>query len=509
MALRSNFDMDKDLFDDFEPGHHQTPAPAAAPLQPVQMEKAPKKTAAQRKKELSSEIGQATRTRRSWEACPEGRARSRDIVDLATEQHNQLAAQHPDKLKPTQRLGVTRAQVYQHLGVTNDGHGHGDQQLPGFENPHSAPEPPRWEDLTPEHRARTEQNMRRVGTSLDTMKEDFGNQLDQAVWRAHTAGHHRASTGEPTPFTAHFYGQHPSDAPEPLDRPKAMMAESRAHLASKGIHVDPSIHTAVVGHVSPNVKFTQGERGNRTSPNIEAAESVIEQHEAGLHHSEVSSGVNRRGTRNQTRPANARRAAIMMEQIEKGTPLAQSRNPPSESNPKGSSQWGPKTGPFANSFDAAKPDFFVGDVHSFGGGMLPHLGTTKPIARNASGGRDRVKMFREDPRSDAEILKHHRERDVFRSDKSAREKGMVTMGTAIPGSEGKKVTAHSAVDYAARQAIAERGLGTSVRRPQAAQWGEEQLQRGVVSPKLDVPHHEEAYPSQRPPVNPNQMKLFS
>jgi hypothetical protein len=499
--------MDKDLFDDFEPGHKAAPS---APLQSVQMGRAaPKTTPEQRKRALSSEIGHATKTRRAWEASPEGKARSRDIVDLATEQHNQLAAQHPDKLKPSKRLGLTRAQVYQHLGVTNEGHGHGDQQLPGFENPHSAPEPPRWEDLSPEHRAKTEQNMRRAGTNLDKMKEDFGNQLDQAVWRAHTAGHHRASTGEPIPFTSHFYGEHPGDAPEPLDRPKAMMRESREHLASQGIHVDPSVHTAVVGHVSPNVKFTQGERGKRTSPNIEAAESVFDQRNQGLHHSEVSSGVNRQGKRNQTRPANARRAAIMLEQIEHGTLLAESRNPPSASNPKGSSQWGPKTGPFANSFDASKPDFFVGDVHSFGGGMLPHLGTTKPIARNAAGGRDRIKMFKEDPRSDAEILQHHRERDVFRSDKSAREKAMVTMGTAIPGSEGKKVTAHSAVDYAARQAISERGLGTSVRRPQAAQWGEEQLQRGVASPKLDVPHHEEAYPSQKAPVNPNQMKLFT
>ena len=54
--------------------------------------------------------------------------------------------------------------------------------------PHSAPQPPRWEDLPEKVRAKTEHNMRLAGTSIDQMSRDFGAQLDQAIWRAHTAG---------------------------------------------------------------------------------------------------------------------------------------------------------------------------------------------------------------------------------------------------------------------------------------------------------------------------------
>lgn len=511
--MPSRYEMDKDLFDDMPIGGDH-PAPAAAPkaVKPKLSAQERRDKQAADKRATSAQIGAATRQRTQWEASPQGQTRTKDIRDLVTEHHNNLL--HERGMAPIQRTGMNRAQIYGAIGVTNEGHGHGDQQLPGFENPHSAPEPPRWEDLPASHRAKTEQNMRLAGTSIGKMKEDFGAQLDQAVWRAHTAGHSRSSTGEPVPFTAHFYGDHPSDAPEPLDRPKDMMRESRAHMAAKGIHVDPSVQVAVVGHTSPNLKFTQGERGNRSSPNIEAAESVIEQHEAGTPAHAVTSGKNRRGITNQTRPANARRAAKMMEHVDAGGSLATARNTPSSTNPAGSSQWGPKTGPFANSFDSSKPDFLVGDVHTFGGGMLPHLGTTKPIARNDQGLRSRQKAFVDDPRSDHELAAAHGERNVFRSDKSGREKGIEKMGTAAPPTmaptlKGKKSTAHSAADFAARQAIAERGLGTSVRRPQASQWGEEQIQRKAASPKLDVPSHEDAYPStNRHLVNPGQMKLF-
>lgn len=517
MALRSNYDRDLDEWGD--DNFKSAPKAPKAPVVPLAKKAAaPKMTAedrrakaAQNKADEAKGIRSAGRQRKQWEASPEGKKRSRDIVDLATEQHNEMARTRTlpngGKLKPTNRLAITRAQIYQHLGVTNEGHGANDQQLPGMENPHSAPQPPRWEDLPQAKRAKTEHNMRKVGTNLAKMKEDFGNQLDQSIWRAHMAGHERSSTGEPVPFTAHFYGDHPKDAPEPLDNPRQMLRESRQFLGKRGVDVDPSVQIAVVGHTSPNLKFTQGQRGNRSSPNIEAAESVIQQHHEGVHSSDVVSGENRRGVTNQTRPANARRAALMMEQVDQGKPLAEARNAPSESSPEGSSQWGPKTGPFANSFDQKKPDFFVGDVHSFGGGMVPHHTTSKPIAINKEGGRDRQKLFKGDPRSDEELTKLHGERNVFRSDKSGREKAMVTMGTT-PAVKQKASTGHSAADYAARQAISERGLGNSVRRPQASQWGEEQIQRGEASPKLDVPHHDEAYPSQKAAINPNQFKLF-
>ena len=507
-----------DLWDDQE-----APMASSAPVAPKSPK--PKLTAAERREKKArdlrserSQIGAATAKRRRWEASPVGQARTRDIVDLATEAHNRLAAQHPDKLRPVDRLRVTPAQIYHLLGVTNEGHGHGSQQLPGFENPHSAPQPPRWEDLPEKVRAKTEHNMRLAGTSIDQMSRDFGAQLDQAIWRAHTAGHHRESTGEPVPFTAHFYGDHPHDAPEPLDRPKDMLRESRQYLAGRGIHADPSVHVAAVGHTSPNVKFTQGERGNRTSPNIEAAEAVFEQHAEGTPAHLMKSGKNRRGITNQSRPANSRRAGRMLEHVARGEPLATARNFPSASYPQGSSQWGPKTGPFPNSFDSLHPDFLVGDVHTLGGGMLPHHETSKPLRRVEGGQMARHSDFKDDPRPDKQLMKEEGRR-AFQPDKSGREKMIERIGTAVnpkdlPGVEwarGKKITAHSAADYAARMAVEARGLGSSVRRPQASQWGEEQIQRKVASPKLDVPSHEDAYPDPRPAahaVHPGQLRLF-
>jgi hypothetical protein len=291
-----------------------------------------------------------------------------------------------------------------------------------------------------------------------------------------------------------------------------MMRESRRHIAAErghppgqvaaDSHIDPMVHTAVIGHVSPNVKFTQGERGARTSPNIEAAEAVFRQHADQVPSRLMTSGENRSGVRNQSRPANSVRAGRMLEHIAEGGSLATARNAPSQSNPKGTSQWGPKTGPFTNSFDAQHPDFLVADVHTGGGGMLPHLGTSKPIRVNADGTKARVKEFKQDPRSDRELLKTHRPRDVFYPGKSGRERGIESGGV------GASAPFHTAADYAARKATEARGLGSSVRRPQASQWGEEQIQRKVASPKLDAPTHEDAYPQPGRAVHPGQGRLF-
>lgn len=444
-------------------------------------------------------IGAMSGVRKRWEQSPEGQARTKDITDLVTEHHNALAAQHPDKLSPIEHTGMSHAQVYQALNVHNEGHGHGDQQLPGFENPQAAPQPPRWEDLGEEHKAKVQRNLAMQGTSVEKMSRDFGAQLDQSVWRAHMAGHHRESTGEPVPFTKHFYDDHPSDAPEPLDRPRDVMRESRAYVEQKtGERVDPAVHTAVVSHVSPNVKFTAGERGARTSPNVEAAEAVFQQHAEGTAPRNMTSGKNRRGITNQSRPANARRAGLMLEQHDQGVPIGQARNAPSASKPEGSTQWGPKTGPFVNSFDPHHPDFLVGDVHTAGGGMFPHLGTTKAVYNDTHPETGQKMTPTQMKDEGIQILRK----------KSAREEAIERSGTAIPGSDGKKVTFHSAADYAARQAIGARGLGTSVRQPQAMQWGEEQIQRKEKSPRLDVPSHADAYPVNVRHTNPDQFRLF-
>lgn len=440
-----------------------------------------------------AQIGAATKRRRTWEATPEGQARTRDINDLVTEHHNNLLRERG--MPEIGRTQMKKAQIYEAMGVHNEGHGRGEQQLPGFENPHTAPEPPRWEEGSEKNKAKVEHRLRAQGTSLEQMKNDFGAQFDQSIWRAHMAGHRRASTGEPVAFTQHFYGHHPEDSPEPLDRPREMLGESRRNLASQGISVDPTVHVGTVGHVSPNTKFTIGERGARQSPNIDTAHSIIEQyHGQGRSPEEVDMGTNPQGVRNQGRPANAIRAALMLEHVAEGGSMGTARNRSSKSQPLGSTQWGPKTGPFANSFDAQHPDFFVADVHSGGGGMLPHQGTYKPWRQNANGSMARTEEFRDDPRSDKELMEQENPVKTFYRDKSEREKSIETSGV------GKSLPFHSAADFAARQAVQERGLGSSVRIPQAAQWGEEQIQRGIVS-------HEEAYPHLS--VNPSRASQAS
>jgi hypothetical protein len=506
---------DKDLFDD--PPQSMpigSPTAAKAPKQKLsKTEQIAKKQSDTRSR--SARIGVATKQRRNWEASPVGQARTKNIVDLNADhmeaqessRNEMFKGGAASQLSHTDYRSLTPASIYHSLGVTNSGHGYGEQQLPGFESKHAAPTPPRWEDVPEQKQKLTEENARQFGTSLEQMKNDFGAQLDQSVWRAHMSGHHDSSTGEPIPFTKHFYGDHPSTAPEPLDRPQEMMRESREHLHTKGIEADPAVHTAAVSLVSPNTKFTAGERGNRGSPNIEAAESVFEQHDQGHSWQDVSSGKNRLGVRNQARPANSRRAARMIEHVEGGGVVGGARNAPSASNPQGSSMWGPKTGPFVNTFDTQHPDFLVGDVHTAGGGMYPHLSTAKPFKKNTDGSNVRATAYRNDPRSDDELKKDGP--GVFVRDKSEREKAMEGTGSSLNGSKGK-VTAHAMWDKAARAAIEERGLGTSVRQPQASQWGEEQIQRGEVNPKLDVPSHEEAYPQQnRHLINENQMRLFS
>lgn len=510
--------MAKDLLD-YDPAAERAAAP-----KPAAGAKGPKIDPGTKKRQVAAKIGRATKQRRTWESTLTGKARTRDIVDLATEEHNAQAMKHLDVMSPSDRIDVSPAQIHLALGTHNPGHGYGDQQLPGLENPHAAPEPPRWEDLSPKQQAGVHEKLRQQGTSIPQMTRDFGAQFDQSIWRAHQAGHYETyehpivhgptepgghttmgteTRQRPVPFTSHFYGEHPENAPEPLDRPKEMMRESRAHLAAQGIHVDPMVHTAAIGHVSPNTKFTQGERGARSSPNIEAAESVFQQHAEGTPSHLVTQGVNRQGVTNQSRPANSVRAARMLEHIDAGGSLGTARNAPSQSSPKGSSQWGPKTGPFANSFDEQHPDFLVADVHTGGGGMLPHQGTTKGIRINANGTMARVKPFRSDPRSDKELLAAHPARVAFYPGKSDREKGIESGGV------GASAPFHTAADYAARQAVSERGLGTSVRWPQASQWGEEQIQRKAASPKLDTPSHEEAYPPVgRHTVSDSQFKLF-
>jgi hypothetical protein len=131
--------------------------------------------------------------------------------------------------------------------------------------------------------------------------------------------------------------------------------------------------------------------------------------------------------------------------------------------PLGKSPWrlAPKTGPYANSWSDTHPQFFVSDIHSGGGGGLPHLSSYK------GAGEDRAKNEKSERETAIERIPHF----------------------------------HSAMDYAARQAMVVRGL-PSVRETQAAQWGEEQIQRREEATAkgwstAHYPSEETAYPTSR------------
>jgi hypothetical protein len=349
-----------------------------------------------------------------------------------------------------------------------------------MESPDTIPTPPRWEDLSLKQQAHAQRELkRRAGTDIATMSRQFGAQMDQGYVRALAAGH-VDEEGAPVPFTKHFYDQTPEGAPEPLDQPKEIMKEaSHKHGHDLGVVV------AATALTSPNVKFTAGPRGARTSPNVRAAEVAMIQHAEGTASYNMGHILDPETGKSMTtaRPTNIRRAGRMLEHVAAGGKISEARNPPSFTTPEGSSMWqAPKVGPFANSFQSDSPDFFVSDVHSGGGGMLPHLGTEKPILYDAEGNPQTNEAGRP------------------QRDDSEREKAI----KGVPHF-------HSMADYAARQALEKRGMGSSVRQGQAVQWGEEQIKRKKDSPKLDVPSHEMAYPNlnrQQFENDPNHGKLF-
>jgi hypothetical protein len=127
----------------------------------------------------------------------------------------------------------------------------------------------------------------------------------------------------------------------------------------------------------------------------------------------------------------------------------------------------PKVGPFSNSFAPDVPDYFVSDVHSGGGGMLPHQGTAKPEYETKAGG--------------VAFAKSERELTIERSPHF-----------------------HATADVAARKAVAMRTGGRSVRQAQAVQWGEEQLQRGAEDPK-HYPTHKLVYSERNPNISSGQF----
>jgi hypothetical protein len=397
----------------------------------------------------SSTISAATRKRRKWEQSEEGKNRLKNASDLAR------------NVDGSQGVNMPVGMVYELLGF-NDSNRAGpawyDQQLPGMADPNAAPRPPRWDELTPEQQSHTTEALRRHGTSIEQMSSDFGAQLDQAHMRAreNKADH---------PFSEMFY--------EPGSPQRETMRKSASEVG-----LPMQVYAPMHGMTSPNTKF-QSKRGadhpqagETYFPNDESVVNVAKQVDMGIPSDQVTNDLNVTGMgpgRSQGYVTNMRKAALSLEQFHAGVAPADWKT----SSGSGPFDDSPKTGPYANTWSSdSHPEFFVSDVHSGGGGMLPHLGSEKPIRRDAAGNP----IVGEDGKP--------------KRDKSEREKAIAS----IP-------YFHAASDHASRMALSQRNL-SSLRRGQAAEWGEEQIQRGLVK-------EEDVYPPKKSSVlNPDQLSLF-
>lgn len=435
-------------------------------------------------------MGARVNDRNRWARSDVGQARMRDIVDYATAQHNEVARKHPELgLDQHGRINMSPAQLYDHYGFEqeNRGPGMGEQQIPGLEDPDALPQPKRWEDHTPQERERIQRSVKlRTGVDLDFMTKAFGAQLDQGYTRA--LGH-----GADKPYAADFY----TSGPE----------AEKLHSDTRALGTRFGVVAAVNADTSPNMKFRHQYKeghpraGEVVYPNADAARGAIEHIQNGgspfADPNEVKAQMPSyaRGVRPANLAKGMRRAN---EAIVHGIPIGRTR----VSQTEATSGFGPKTSAYHNSWLVGTPDFAVSDIHTGGGGMLPHLGTAKPQAFDKEGNAKWATVHTE---SGSKTVPYR--------DKSEREKGVT-----IPGF-------HAMSDFAVRQAMAQRGLG-HVRQAQAVQWGEEQLQRGEAGERANQPDFQqpknhlrridpkdasrfptehEVYPPKPPPVNLEQF----
>ena len=371
----------------------------------------------------SDRIRGASVARDHWEESPEGAARTRDVSQLLSTQ-----------MKPAQIYAANGWD--QQSGVGPKVY---DRQLPGMSDPSAAPRPPRWEEHSPETRMHVERALAAHGTSIDQMADDLGAQLDQANVRAAEMGH------SGSPYAMDFYS---------TGEPRKVLDQSARDLG-----IPQPTHALMNAFTSPQTKFSQDTKEGRRYPNDEAARHVVEHVQGGGTSADLTNDrTDGRPGKHQGFERNMRTAADAMAMHQAGIP------PQDWARESGSPMVGPKTGPYANSWSDSHPQFTVSDVHTGGGGALPHLSSGKPLMRDESG---EVKLSS----SGKEVR-----------DKSEREKAIET----IP-------YAHAAVDYAMRQAMQKRGL-SSVRDSQATQWGEEQIQRGEAGLR-GAPSPSRAYPT--------------
>jgi hypothetical protein len=285
--------------------------------------------------------------------------------------------------------------------------------------------------LAPEQQAAAIKGAKLYGTSLERMAKDIGAQLDQAAVRAQQNGSDRG-------FTEDFYS---TGAPR-----------QRIDATARELKISPVVHAQMNAITSPNTKFSQtSSTGETVYPNDTAAAHAVRWVQQGNDPETITNDLSTTGSgrqRAQGYVTNIRKASKSFAQHEQGVRPADWVTGKHGTGPFDSS---PKTGPYANSWNDSHPQFVVADVHSGGGGGLPHLSSAKPILMDESG----------QPKTNSEGKPVR--------DKSEREKGI----DAIPHF-------HTLHDEALRMAMAERNM-PSVRDAQALQWGEEQIQRGLVT----------------------------
>jgi len=404
-------------------GERVVEAPAKSSLR-----KAPKPIT----KDETNAVRRARNARKSWEKTPTGKERTRDITSAPG----------------FENMSVGQAHAFLNEGLPeHKGPRVYDVQLPGMADPNAAPRPASWHELTDEQREHTHRALARHGTNIDQMSRDFGAQYDQSRLRAR-------SNGEDYARAELFYSKGPQ--------------RTRIDRTAKKLGIHPMIHAQMNAMTSPQTKFEQTNKktGVTTYPNDMAAEHAVKWVQSGRDPEKVNSDLTVTDTgkgKAQGFRTNIRKAAVSFKQHTEG--VAPKDWVTSKDGKAGPFQNSPKTGPYANSWSDSHPQFFVSDVHSGGGGAVPHL------------------SYHKNPMLDKQGKVKRDKAGAIKTSHSDRENAIAS----IPNF-------HAAVDHAAERAMAARGIGHK-REAQGGQWGEEQTQRP------DIPTAESGFPdyNKKPP----------
>lgn len=381
-------------------------------------------TEGQRALEQQGGRSQARRTR--WENSPEGSKRMRDVRDL-------VGVEKPDPslgpgLHGEGRGGYSLSQMYAvedwhsglQEGVAPEHLVHDDQpHLPGLENLEAAPlssidraqkrGATRWEDLSPRDQEDTSRRVRASsGATLESMTESYGAQLDQSMLRASDRGQ----------MPPQFYGG---------GEPHAVVQKT-----SEDLSVSRGAVSALHADNSPQTPFAVGGGDSKNPRRYPQDDMARAAHASAVKRGDAVHGLSVRQFE-ADRPAGAMGySANFAKSVRRAEQIVGQGIPAGETNPNTTAAgFGPKTGPYQRAWTGGTSSQFVADVHSGGGGMVPHLGTSKDTPTGSS----------------------------------EREDALVVSG------------AHLMADKAARDAHRARGVHAPVKRGQEAQWVEEQIQR--------------------------------